>query len=780
MYNKMKSFLPGMWQGAKLVCSSLRDDVRNNWVSRYFPARPTLAQFLVNDICNSHCIMCNIWQREAEVYISRKELGQILSDPLFCEIEQVDISGGEPTLREDLPEIGQLFIDTLPKLKSLQLITNALHPQGVIERATALARLAQTAGIAYCVSVSLDGVGDDHDHNRGVAGNYDSAVEVIKALRQNGVSVVISCTLTPLNCYGADDVLLWCEQNGIRDWTFRLGVDIRRLHNEGYSQRHQFTAEQRFHIIMFFDKLARHRAVDLLRREFYKSLVGQLAFGLPRRAQCNWQARGITLDMAGNISFCPAQSPILGSTLEKGAGKIFRDGIPERKRIIREHCEGCRHDSIGPLTTGQILRRGIDIIAQHYQQKRSSVVKRSYTPKSVLPTDRNSPSEWRHVLITGWYGTETAGDKAILAECLHFLKTYAPGCRVTLTTIDRKISQQTQLELADCHDANLVEMANGHDPSLIESVDAVIIGGGPLMETRQIHCIWRMFVEANRQRRARIVFGCGVGPLHTDRMRQITAAILQMTTAGFLRDQESHEYAVKLAPDTSLGYACDPALGYLQRWLVNNHCGTPYDNAPLRIAGLLRANTNEFIVDQTKPELGDSNARAALKIAQILESVCKTHQVKADLLHMNAPWIGGDDRMFNRRIAGFLSNSGQVRVERAYLPLEGLLRSLHAADAAVAMRYHGHLFCMALGIPFLSIDYTGKPGKVHSLVQRIGYTQWSEEWGSIDSERASGRLQSLLEERAYWSAYLQQQTHRLVTQLNKYYSQVFRVPEILT
>ena len=42
-------------------------------------------------------------------------------------------------------------------------------------------------------------------------------------------------------------------------------------------------------------------------------------------------------------------------------------------------------------------------------------------------------TSWRRVLITGWYGTETQGDKAILGEVLHFIKSASPDCKIVLT-----------------------------------------------------------------------------------------------------------------------------------------------------------------------------------------------------------------------------------------------------------------------------------------------------------------------------------------------------------
>lgn len=781
---KVYNYAKTVRQGMRLLFRAINLQIRDQWFVQFLPpVKPIVIQFPVNDICNSRCIMCNIWQRKRDKEITPEELRRILADPLFNEICYVGMNGGEPTLRPDLHEIGQVLIESLPKLKGIGIITNALRPSMVIERVLALAQVARNNNISFGVGVSLDGIGEDHDQNRGMKGNFISAVEVINTLRHNGISVSIGCTLTPLNCYGADDVLSWCEQNNIQNWEFRLGVEIKRIYNTGYSQQYPFTQEQRFHLIMFFDKLANCKNVGMDHSRFYRSLVDQLAFGLPRQAGCDWRSSGVTLDARGNISYCSVQSPILGSALEKSAWQIYQEGLPERKRIIQKYCDNCQHDLLGPPPARIMAREAIFMMLNpwrrywnKFRKKSDSFLYPFRVPKPILPANNSFPSEWKHVLITGWYGTETAGDKAILGELLHFLKIYTPSCRITLTTLDHKVSQQTKLEMPELGDVNIINMNDGNNPALIESVDAVIIGGGPLEEIEQTEYIWRMFVEANRQRKARVIFGCGVGPLYSDHIKQMVSAICQMATSGFLRDEESREYAIKLGGSESLGCACDPALAYIQRWVSNTQVLSE-DKQP-HIVGLLRANTREYIVDMNDTELNEFNNQTACQISKIFEPICMNYKAKVDLLAMHEIWIGGDDRLFNRQVADIFNNPDILHIERRYLTLDMLLRSINLADAALVMRYHGHLFCMALGIPFISIDYTGESGKVNSLINRIGYQQWSEDWHNINVSRAASRLQDLYKERLAWSMYLRQQTNNLVSLLTETYTKVFGVPKL--
>src|SRR5262249_5086525 len=139
-------------------------------------------------------------------------------------------------------------------------------------------------------------------------------------------------------------------------------------------------------------------------------------------------------------------------------------------------------------------------------------------------------------------------------------------CKITITTIDKKVSEQTNKEMPELHDASLVDLHAASDAKTISECDAVVFGGGPLEEIELLQQMLNIFVEANRQRKARIIFGCGVGPLFSDRIRQIVGGILRLATGGFVRDEESWSLAKTLGGASSLACACDPSIAFLSRW----------------------------------------------------------------------------------------------------------------------------------------------------------------------------------------------------------------------
>ena len=139
---------------------------------------------------------------------------------------------------------------------------------------------------------------------------------------------------------------------------------------------------------------------------------------------------------------------------------------------------------------------------------------------------------------------------------------------------------------------------------------------------------------------------------------------------------------------------------------------------------------------------------------------------------MNAPWVGGDDRLFNRFVEEASTQENVIETERMYLSLDNHLENLMHAELALAMRYHGHVFCMALGLPFVSIDYTGSKGKVYSLISRIKYEKWSVKWDKLEGNASFHLIEELLTLREQMSNLLNQEAERLVQLLNKTYRDV--------
>jgi len=589
----------------------------------------------------------------------------------------------------------------------------------------------------------------------------NNALKNIRNNIENNFRLVIE--INNLNYKILDDINIWSNKNDIKEIIFLPKIKIfldKKNKTEFFSD---FSTEEKFHVLMFFSKLARQQKTYFLRKIYYNSLIKKMS-------------TDFAYTFKNNIFFFKA-NVISSSDPRKrsGLGKSCDIGIDLRAEKSKNSLFLTWH-----LTNPSLMDYFYFIIKILKNQKKSLTLPnfdhKFSKIKNSNPIQLNSPKNWKNILITGWYGTETHGDKAILGEILHFIKAHSKDCKITITTINSSISQQTKHELSELANSKIIPIESASKPKNIAKFDAIIIGGGPLMETPQMYNVLKIFAEASRQKKGRIIFGCGIGPIYSENIKKITTQILFYATAGFLRDKESHDYATSLYPEHILEYACDPAIAYVDRWRSKNM--KKKLNKELKISTLIRSNTNEFYSKHSNVSLDKANEIFVKKVAQLLNSVSSSEPSAVNLLHMNAHWIGGDDRIFNRQLEKLLSKNCSVNNVRNYLTIESHMTMLSVSDIAIAMRYHGHIFSMALGIPFLSIDYTGKNGKVSNLTQRIHYNRWKKNWEDTDPKESHILLNDIIENRQYISQHLLNQTERLIKELNRTYKKIFSLDTI--
>lgn len=140
--------------------------------------------------CNGRCKFCNIW-KSPESFSLDSQAYQRLPQTL----QSVNISGGEPFLREDLPEVVRVISKTSPQAKII-ISTNGLSPSLIKKQIEKIVKYRRNIGIA----VSLDGIGRIHDELRGFAGAYGLVLETVRILKELGIGdLKIAFTLNDKN-----------------------------------------------------------------------------------------------------------------------------------------------------------------------------------------------------------------------------------------------------------------------------------------------------------------------------------------------------------------------------------------------------------------------------------------------------------------------------------------------------------------------------------------------------------------------------------------------------
>src|SRR5262245_17769417 len=153
------------------------------WFSRaLFPdGLPVQLTFFVTSRCNAKCAHCFYGEELNQPAERELKLGEIerMARSLPRQL-WVAFGGGEPFLRPDLAEVAGVFFRwNRPRI--LTVVTNGLNPAHI--EAVTLDILARSRDTFVNVSVSLDGLEETHDRERGVPGNFHRAVETLQRLR---------------------------------------------------------------------------------------------------------------------------------------------------------------------------------------------------------------------------------------------------------------------------------------------------------------------------------------------------------------------------------------------------------------------------------------------------------------------------------------------------------------------------------------------------------------------------------------------------------------------
>jgi len=151
-------------------------------VRMFLPGKPTYLVFYVTALCNSRCKTCFNWEynnpcHRTENEITLDEIGKFAAKA--GRLAYVTLGGGEPFLRADIADICKVFYDS-NSARIFAIPTNCLTPQSIASRTQTILEKCPEAVVR--VSLSIDGIGADHDFIRGVPGNFDKVKQTYELL----------------------------------------------------------------------------------------------------------------------------------------------------------------------------------------------------------------------------------------------------------------------------------------------------------------------------------------------------------------------------------------------------------------------------------------------------------------------------------------------------------------------------------------------------------------------------------------------------------------------
>jgi MoaA/NifB/PqqE/SkfB family radical SAM enzyme len=125
------------------------------------------------------------------------------------------ISGGEPFLREDLDEIIKIFYEQ-NNARRVTIPTNAMLTKKIEADVTSI--LNQCPKLKLVISLSIDGVKEDHDNIRGTLNNFKCLEQTYRILvtlkrRFDNLSINMNTCLNNKNISKLDELLNYVQKN---------------------------------------------------------------------------------------------------------------------------------------------------------------------------------------------------------------------------------------------------------------------------------------------------------------------------------------------------------------------------------------------------------------------------------------------------------------------------------------------------------------------------------------------------------------------------------------
>lgn len=683
----------------------------NELFDKYFIKKPTILNLLINDVCNSKCVMCNIWKMKIDKEISPEELNQILDDKLFSDLAYVGISGGEPTLRDDLPKLVDV-ISVKQSVKGLGIITNGIQSKKIIGAIDKCNDICKKHKKRFGVMVSIDGLHGIHDNIRGRKNNFDSALEVISHVRDNGINLTLGCTVVKENVFAVDALLDYCIRNNLYV-RFRIGEFINRLYNDDKVESiRNFSYEERYHLALFFFRLEHLYEKNPNVKETYRNIRYMLFEGGTRQSGCPYQTNAVTLDCRGNLIYCSPKSPVLGSCQDTSAISIYKGNISVREKIISSYCSDCIHDYHAPPSY-RALKMSREI--EKYKITMSLEKLKPFVVGGRSPKPIHGVSANQKILLIGWLGTETAGDKAILDTVINRIKSDYDRPQITVASLYPFVTRNTLWELG-LDDISVIHTYSGEYRECCENSSEVVFTGGPLMDMDCLGIVLAAFRYAQASNINTRIIGCGIGPLYGKKYIDAVKEIVVLTDKVSVRDHASKDWIKRNTWRNDIEVTGDPAIEYVKKWLESDGV-TEETNSYLGC--YVRALPDAYIKYRSDIDKQTMKERYEQGIANIIRYISEKTGMAPFYVPMHTFSIGEDDRIFIRKlIEKYLYDINYYYQDMHYKPQE-ILKIMKACRVNLCVRFHSIVFADTLGSDFVAIDYTDG-GKNQSYINERG------------------------------------------------------------
>lgn len=693
----------------KLIQQSYRYTIRE--IRHLITKKPYFLNYPTATLCNHKCVMCYIHEIKKRDEVSVVELDKILEDPLFDNIESIGLSGGEPFMKPDLVDVVERLVIRLKRLRHLSINSNGQLPNKIKSWLPQIQEICKSKGVQFNLVFSMDGVGEVHNDVRGRKNAWEQLKASFMHTKSSHIDPTILMTIHRRNFQDVFNVFAYSLNYKMIPY-FGIATIIERLGNEeAYDEFNLFNIDK-YYIWEFLQNLSHDITFPINKRIWYDLLSYQLLYNVKRSASCVAKDKGVYLSDSGEVSYCGVYDKPLEEFNYNQHIDMFLDKRNDeniRNRMVEKHCNTCMHD----YQSKPRFRDIINFIINEYKgpQIKKIIQGGLYRRTHSLVKKDKKANNIKKILLYGWFGTETTGDKAIYDSIIKYLENYFDeSVRFSIVSSMVAYTERTLIELGlDNIDIITFDQLR----NLINDYDLFVYCGGPVMGYSNLYEHYEIVNRANRLGKYTMIYGAGISPIKRKLYRNLAFSFIKQNDFIILRDKESlsllaSEY--NLEPHNSC-VIIDP--GYI--WAINQNV-KKQENKHLTLGISFRVHPGEdFYSDNMNSKLKDKIS-SYIRVANefILEN-----DGRVILIPMNTFHIGGDDRKALYQISkGILRKDRVELLSGFYFPLQ-ILESISKCDLFLGMRFHSSVFSNALLIPTVGVEYVLPKGKVTSLYNNL-------------------------------------------------------------
>ncbi len=323
-------------------------DLANSLIARIKPIRPTVLIYNCTWVCDARCEMCNNWKhgdRKSDMTLAQLE--PVMDNPFWGAVENLNISGGEPTTRNDLPEMVEMFQRHLPRMRKVGINTTGLTPHRAIPMITRIVKFAAEHNLLVSVRVSLDGIGNIHDQVRHVKNGFEKAKETIEALQRlaeesSNFQFGIASTIFSSNLEDGKNILDWARSRKLDVVFNMLRFTDAMLNNKELESTIGFGEREEAFMREFFLNRVQEESVLSGQAFMYLHYADMIANGYKRTMPCPFKSQGLLLNPYGDLHYCE-NSKAIGNVLTTPVDQLYFDAqnLEHREEIKNNVCPTC-------------------------------------------------------------------------------------------------------------------------------------------------------------------------------------------------------------------------------------------------------------------------------------------------------------------------------------------------------------------------------------------------------------------------------------------------------